>query len=361
MRCFVTGLLLLWLVAHLFGQGPTQGPASKKAQKAYQQGLDQLQGRNPGLALWYFREADKQDGGKCLPCQGQTIQIGLAGNDWKVVEDGASKIALEVQDPKQQAIAHHYLGLAFMNEGLDRHQDELLARAHDEFTKAIALYPHFAETLFDDGKALANLHRDDESKAQFEKFVAMTPEGQFERRRAQQFSRKPELARAILAPEFSLFSIDGQRVTLDGVSGKVVLVYFWATSCDVCLRGLPHLQELAKKFENQPLVILSVSVDHDEAAWRSFLKKNDVPGLQYRDGFSGPISQAFGLRVDFQRNTDNPVAGVWTSSYGLEQVVPRTFTIDGEGVLRAEKISDSSLDARLQELISRAGGQQAAK
>jgi hypothetical protein len=29
--------------------------------------------------------------------------------------------------------------------------------------------------------------------------------------------------------------------------------------------------------------------------------------------------------------------------------------------LRAEKISDSSLDARLQELVSRAGGQQASK
>ena len=86
---------------------------------------------------------------------------------------------LQVRDPKQQAIALHYLGLGLMNEGLDNHNDELLARAHDEFTKAIALYPHFAETIFDDGKALANLRRDDEAKAQFEKFVAMAPEGGF--------------------------------------------------------------------------------------------------------------------------------------------------------------------------------------
>jgi thiol-disulfide isomerase/thioredoxin len=290
------------------------------------------------------------------------IQIGLATLDWKAVEDGASELALEVQEPKQQAIAHHYLGLAFMNEGLDKHQDDLLVRAHDEFTKAIALYPHFAETLFDDGKALANLRRDDESKAQFEKFVAMTPEGEFEPRRALQFIRKPELARANLAPEFGLSTVDGQRVTLDGVAGKVVLIYFWATSCDVCLRGVAHLREIAKTFQNQPFVILSVSVDSDGAAWQSFLKKNDVPGLQYRDGVNGPISQAFGLRVEFERSADNPVAGVWTSSYGLKQVVlPRTFTIDGEGVLQAEKLSDSSLDARLKELVSRAGGQQAGK
>ncbi len=139
-----------------------------------------------------------------------------------------------------------------------------------------------------------------------------------------------------------------------------MLVHFWATSCDVCVHSLPHLQEIAKKFQNQPFVILSVSVDKDEAAWRSFLKQNDVPGLQYRNGFNGPISQAFGLSVELQRHVENPVAGVWMNSASFKEMVPRTFTIDSEGVLQFEKISDSSLDAR-QDLVSRAGGQMAGK
>ena len=361
MRCFVTGSLLLWFATNLFGQAPTAGPTSKKAQKSYQQGLDELQKRATGVAIYYFREADKQDGGKCLLCEGQMIQVGLATHDWKAVEDGASELAMQVQDPKQQAIAHHYLGLGLMNEGLDRHKDELLARAHDEFAKAIALYPHFAETIFDDGKALANLRRDDEAKPQFEKFVSMAPEGGFQRWRAQQFIRKPELARAHLAPEFGLVTVDGQRVTPEAVAGKVVLVYFWATKCDECLRGLPHLREIAKKFQNQPFVILSLNVDNSEAAWQSFLKKNDVPGLQYRDGFNGPIAQAFGVLVEFQQNVQNPIAGVWTTSASYREMVPSTFTIDSEGVLQFEKISDSSLDARLQELVNRASGQTAGK
>ncbi len=355
MRIFVRGLLLLWFATNLFGQDPTAGLTSKKAQKAYQQGLEQLQNRDTAMALWYFREADKEDGGKCLPCKGQMIRVGLDTHYWKAVEDGASELVLQVQDPKQQAIAHHYLGLGFMNEGLDKHKDELLARAHDEFTKAIALYPHFAETIFDDGKALANLRKDDEAKAQFEKFVAMEPEGGFQRWRAQQFIRKPELARANLAPDFGLVTVDGQHVTLHELSGKVVLVYFWAISCDVCVRSLGPLQEIAKKFQNQPFVILSVNVDDDEAAWRSFLKQNEAPGLQYRDGFNGPISQAFGLSLELQRHVENPVAGVWMSSASLKEIVPRTFTIDSEGVLQAEKISDPSLDAKLQDLVSRAG------
>lgn len=361
MRCFATGLLVICLAVGLFGQGSSKGPEDRNAQKTYQQGLDSLQKQEAGVALWYFRKADKQDGGKCLPCQEQMIQIGLANRDWKAVEDGASELAVQVQDPKQQAIAHHYLGMAFMNEGLDKHQDDLFARAHDEFTKTIALHPQFAETVFDDGKTLANLRRDDEAKAQFEKFVAMTPAGKPERWRALQFIRKPELARANLAPEFALYTGDGQRISLEGLAGKVVLVQFWATKCEVCLRSLPHLREIAKKFQNQPFVMLSVSVDYDAAAYRSFREKNDVPGLQYRDGYNGPISQAFGLNVYFQSNADNPVAGVWVSSYGMKQTVPKTFTIDAEGVLQAEKMSDSSLDEKLQELISQAGEQPAGK
>ena len=59
-----------------------------------------------------------------------------------------------------------------MGEAQDKHQDDLLARAHDEFTKAIALYPEFPAAIFDDGKALAYLKRDPEAKAEFEKDVA---------------------------------------------------------------------------------------------------------------------------------------------------------------------------------------------
>ncbi|HKT89668.1 MAG TPA: hypothetical protein VJQ59_14585 [Candidatus Sulfotelmatobacter sp.] len=40
------------------------------------------------------------------------VQIGLANHDWKAVQDGASGMAGLVSDPKQQAVAHHYIGLA---------------------------------------------------------------------------------------------------------------------------------------------------------------------------------------------------------------------------------------------------------
>jgi len=342
----------------MLAQAPPADPMDKKAEQSYQEGLKSLQQRAWGVALSYFRKADKQDGGHCLPCQEQMIKIGLQSKDWKAVEDGAAGLATEVKEPKQQAVAHHYLGLAYENQGGDRHQSELLAHAHEEFTKALALYPQLTDAVFEDGKALAQLHRDDEAKAEFQKFVAMTPEGLFKHWRAQQFVNKPELARANLVPEFGFFTGDGKRVGVRDFAGKVVLVYFWSTTCETCDYGLPRLREIAKKFQDQPLVLLSVSADYDGAAWRAFLSKNNVPGLQYRDGFNGPVAQAFGVGVHLESTVDNAVPAVWSSSHAMKEDVPKTFTIDADGVLQDEKLSDS-LIGRLQELIARAGENQA--
>jgi thiol-disulfide isomerase/thioredoxin len=346
--------LLTCSAASVFAQDSVQGPSDKKSQKSYQQALASLQQRNSGAALWYFRDADKLDHGHCLPCHEQMVKLGLSGKDWKAVEDGAAGLASEVQEPKQQAVAHYYLGMALLHEGIDGHQDDSISRAHGEFAKASSLYPSFSDVAFEDGKALAQLHRDDEAKDQFEKFIATSPNGQFNRWRAEQFVAKPELARANLAPEFTAYLADGKRVTARDLAGKVVLVHFWSTLCDTCPRDLPHLRGIAKKFQNQPFVILSVSVDYNPAVWHSFLDKNDVPGLQCMEGFNGPIAQAFGVGVAFQSSVDKPISGMWETSYGMKQDIPRNFTIDADGILQSEKLSDS-LDGRLQDLVARAG------
>jgi len=287
------------------------------------------------------------------------VQLGLVKPDWKAVEEGASGMASEVTEPKQQAVAHYYLGMALEHQGIDGHENDLLSRAHEEFSKASALTP-LPDILFEDGKTLAQLHKDDDAKAEFQKFVATSSQQSFQRHRAEQFINKPELARANMVPEFFIRTSDNQFISARGLEGKVVLVYFWATTCDTCARAFPHLREIAKKFQNQPFVLLSISADYNPAVWNSFLQKNDVPGLQYMEGFNGPVAQKFGVGVHFQSNTDHPVGGgggnvggVWTSSYGMKEDLPRTFTIDADGVLESEKLSDS-LDATLQQLIDRA-------
>jgi thiol-disulfide isomerase/thioredoxin len=43
--------------------------------------------------------------------------------------------------------------------------------------------------------------------------------------------------------------------------GNVVLVDFWATWCDPCMKLFPHTVELHKRFAGQGLTVISVSLD----------------------------------------------------------------------------------------------------
>ncbi len=53
--------------------------------------------------------------------------------------------------------------------------------------------------------------------------------------------------------------------------GKVVLINFWATWCPPCRAEIPELVELRKKFSDDELVMIGVSVDSDSGAVADFI------------------------------------------------------------------------------------------
>src|SRR5260370_40997234 len=92
------------------------------------------------------------------------------------------------------------------------------------------------------------------------------------------------------------------------------------------------MRSIAKNFQGQPLVVLSVSLDTDEQRWKDFIEKNEMTWLHYRDGgFTGPISKMFCV-----------------------EAIPHTFTIDADGVLQDEHICDASIERKLKKLGYRA-------
>jgi thiol-disulfide isomerase/thioredoxin/Tfp pilus assembly protein PilF len=311
---------------------PSDGPTNEKAQRTYMEALDYVQQRMPDAAFDAFKKADKQDGGHCLACQRRIIHYGIELQEWKAAEAAAEEIVGEAKEPKEVALAHYEFGKLLISEGMDRHKEESFARAHDELTKALAAVPDFPGAVFTDGRALAHLNQDDAAKGRFRQFVDMVPNDGPERQRAKLFIAQPELARAALAPPFSITTIDGQRISLDELQGKVVLLDFWATWCGPCREALPHMKEIAKKFEGQPLIVLSVSVDTDENKWRAFVTKNEMSWPQYLDhGFNGSVARSFNVHA-----------------------IPHTFTIDADGVLQDEHIGDAAIEGKLKKLIKRA-------
>ena len=328
------GLLILSgaLVIPSFAQNDTEGPANEKARKTYQEAFEYLQHRATGAALDSFKKADKQDDGHCLGCQEKMVKYGVELRDWKTAETAGEEMVAEAKGARDQALAHYDLGTVLVGEALEKHKDDLFARAHEEMTKALAAYANFPNAVFLDGQILAHLNQDAAAKAQFEQFVKMKSADELSRQRALRYISDPELARARMAPPFSVTTMDGQSVSLDELRGKVVLIDFWATWCPSCREAVPHIQKIAKKFQGEPLVILSVSLDEDEQKWKDFVAKNEMTWPQYRDAsLKGALATSFGVHA-----------------------IPQTFTIDADGVLQDQHIGDESIEGKLKKLVGRA-------
>ena len=244
------GILLIFAfsVAPGPGQEEAAAPTNEKAQKSYQQGMDYLRQHQMVAAFESFKKADRQEGGLCHACQKQIIKLGAGLDDWKAAENAAAEMVDEAHGAKQVALAHYEFGTVLAGEGLEKHKDELFTRAHEEFTKALAVAPNFPVAVYGDGVALAYLKQDDAAKGQFQHYAAMVPPDDPMRRRALFFASHPEMARAKMAPLFDLNTIDGQHVSLQDLKGKVVLIDFWATWCGPCREALPHMQQIARKF-----------------------------------------------------------------------------------------------------------------
>ena len=85
------------------------------------------------------------------------------------------------------------------------------------------------------------------------------------------------------APDFSIRADNGKSVTAREYGGKLLLLNFWATWCPPCIEEIPGLNEMARQLGPKGLVILGVSVDKDEAAYKQFLARNPLAYLTARD------------------------------------------------------------------------------
>ena len=84
----------------------------------------------------------------------------------------------------------------------------------------------------------------------------------------------------VLAPDFSLKSLDGQQFTLSSFRGKnPVYLVFWATWCPYCIQEVPLLKELHAKLSPKGLKILSINIGYNDPLLRvqAFQKKYELP------------------------------------------------------------------------------------
>ncbi len=118
------------------------------------------------------------------------------------------------------------------------------------------------------------------------------------------------------APDFSIVTESGKTVTRSDFGGKLLVLNFWASWCPPCIEELPSLNEFAKQYASQGVVVLGVSIDKNEKLYRNFLKQRQVAFATGRD-------------------PENDIG----ANYGTFQI-PETYLIDRSGKVREKIISN---------------------
>ena len=75
------------------------------------------------------------------------------------------------------------------------------------------------------------------------------------------------------APEFSGQSMDGTTYDLEQLHGKVVVLTFWSTRCEICHSEIPNLNRVAERYRDKDVVFLAVTMDN-EAKISPYIKRN---------------------------------------------------------------------------------------
>lgn len=66
-------------------------------------------------------------------------------------------------------------------------------------------------------------------------------------------------------PDFTLETVDGEKLTLSDFKGKKVILNFWATWCPPCKAEMPHMQKYYdKKGKEQNFEIIAVNLTKQE-------------------------------------------------------------------------------------------------
>jgi thiol-disulfide isomerase/thioredoxin len=138
------------------------------------------------------------------------------------------------------------------------------------------------------------------------------------------------------APAAESEDLEGKKVKLADLKGKVVVIDIWATWCGPCRAMIPHTTKLVEKMKDKPFVFVNVSGDDDPKTVREFLKKTPMP---------------------------------WTHWYGTNNIVedwevqafPTIYILDHKGVIRYKDLRGEKMDEAVEKLVKECEGEKKAK
>lgn len=120
------------------------------------------------------------------------------------------------------------------------------------------------------------------------------------------------------APAVTFTTLEGKRIPLESLRGKVVLVNFWATSCPGCIKEMPGMVETYHQYKNKGFEIVAVAMSYDPPNYvLNFVQTRQLP---------------FPVALD--------IDGAHARAFGNVQLTPTSFIVGQDGTVLEQKIGE---------------------
>ncbi len=116
------------------------------------------------------------------------------------------------------------------------------------------------------------------------------------------------------APDFEI-DVNGQVQAVSDYRDRVLLIGFWASTCEPCQEELPVLNELAQEYAQQGVAIWAVNVGEEKETYRKFVESVSYPYLIWGHDARGEAGRLYRVRS-----------------------IPALYIVDQQGVIRYRQI-----------------------
>jgi len=155
----------------------------------------------------------------------------------------------------------------------------------------------------------------------------------FEKEMNQMFMNQIELA-AKNAPETkldpNLKDMEGTRISLSSLKGKIVLLTFWASSSIESIQENLIFKDFYKKYKTKGFEIYQVNLDENEDNWKKAVKYDELPWISVRE--------------------DDPTNPVNARLYNVK-TLPTNYLYDRSGAITSSNLHGKSLQLKLVQLF----------
>ncbi|WP_298513035.1 TlpA disulfide reductase family protein [uncultured Kordia sp.] len=146
----------------------------------------------------------------------------------------------------------------------------------------------------------------------YKELSTISKDDEFKKELTEKYNTIKKLVAGNASPKFNYENHKGGKTTLEDLKGKYVYIDVWATWCGPCIKEIPSLKKVEKKYHNKNIEFVSISIDDkdDHAAWKKMVDDKDLGGIQLM--------------------ADNDWKSQFVTEYAIEGI-PRFILIDPNG------------------------------